>query len=146
MHGTWYARECGFGQFFESKVASGVAEFTGRLAHPRNGLWSALAAGRVCGAIAIDAQDLGDGSAHLRWFIMDDSARGQGIGRRLLTEAIRFCDRHDFAEISLWTFRGLDAARRLYEDAGFRLARECPGTQWGAAVMEQRFVRHKGAG
>ena len=39
----------------------------------------------------------------------------------------------------LWTFAGLDAARRLYERAGFRLAEERRGTQWGIEVTEQRF-------
>jgi hypothetical protein len=59
----------------------------------------------------------------------------------LLAEAVAFCDRQGFAETQLWTFRGLDAARRLYESCGFVLAEERPGSQWGAETLEQRFVR-----
>jgi hypothetical protein len=31
----------------------------------------------------------------------------------------------------------------LYEAFGFQLAEEAEGTQWGEAVVEQRFVRRK---
>nr|WP_233807847.1 GNAT family N-acetyltransferase [Paraburkholderia sp. HP33-1] len=29
---------------------------------------------------------------HLRWFIVDDSLRGSGIGRQLLSHAMRFVE------------------------------------------------------
>ncbi len=41
----------------------------------------------------------------------------------------------------LWTFKGLDAARQLYERNGFRLGEEYTGAQWGVNLMEQRFER-----
>jgi DNA-binding MarR family transcriptional regulator/GNAT superfamily N-acetyltransferase len=144
MHGNYYSRYCGFGQFFEGKVAAGIAEFTGRLASPRNGLWAALQDERIVGSVAIDGEDLGNNMAHLRWFIIDDGFRGSGLGRRLMSEAMAFCDAQQFAETQLWTFKGLDAARRLYEDFGFVLAEEWLGTQWGSEVTEQRFVRKAG--
>lgn len=140
MHARYYSRTVGFGQVFESKVATGIAEFTGRLDRPLNGLWTAVRDGAIVGTVAIDGEDMAP-HAHLRWFIVDDGLRGGGIGRRLLTAALTFCDRHAFAETHLWTFRGLDAARRLYEAHGFVLADEFPGDQWGAEVQEQRFVR-----
>jgi GNAT superfamily N-acetyltransferase len=145
MHGLYYAREHGFGPAFESRVAAGLAEFAARLASPRNGLWLALDGAVVVGAVAIDGEDLGDGCAHLRWFVMDDRCRGQGVGRRLLQEALAFCDAQGFSATQLWTFRGLDAARGLYEQVGFTLAHEQPGTTWGTAVMEQHFVRRRPA-
>lgn len=141
MHGRHYAAAAGFGAFFEAKVAAGLAAFIGRADGPRNGIWAALAGGEIVGTIAIDGEDLAHGAAHLRWFIVDDCVRGQGVGRRLLAEALAFCDRQGFAETALWTFAGLDAARHLYETSGFRIAEEWAGTQWGAEVMEQRYVR-----
>ena len=141
MHALYYARTAKFGSFFEARVAEGLAEFTGRLENRRNGLWAALRAGTVVGTVAIDGEDLGQGSAHLRWFLVDDGLRGTGIGHRLLDTALAFCDGHDFRDTQLWTFRGLDAARSLYEAAGFSLAEESPGRQWGEDVVEQRFVR-----
>jgi DNA-binding MarR family transcriptional regulator/GNAT superfamily N-acetyltransferase len=144
MHAHYYSRTTGFGYFFESKVASGLAEFVGRLDRPANGLWVALEAGKIIGTVAIDGEDLGAGIAHLRWFIVEDGRRGSGTGRRLLEEAVTFCDRNEFSEIQLWTLKGLDAARRLYESFGFELAEEYSGDQWGKDVTEQRFIRRPG--
>lgn len=141
MHAHFYSRHTGFGQFFESKVASGIAEFTGRLTNPCNRLWIALQGERIVGSIAIDGEDLGSNIAHLRWFIIDDGVRGGGVGRRLMNEAMTFCDTQGFHETQLWTFKGLDAARKLYDDFGFTLAEEWIGDQWGSEVMEQMFVR-----
>ncbi|MFZ6742489.1 bifunctional helix-turn-helix transcriptional regulator/GNAT family N-acetyltransferase [Undibacterium sp. JH2W] len=141
MHANYYADFAGFGHFFEAKVAGGMAEFAGRLDKPCNQLWFAVCEAKVVAVIAIDGEDLGNNIAHLRWFIVDDELRGSGLGRRLLTKAISFCVQQQFSEIQLWTFRGLDAARRLYEAAGFVLLEERPGRQWGEEVMEQRFSR-----
>ncbi|RZL06330.1 MAG: MarR family transcriptional regulator, partial [Rubrivivax sp.] len=141
MHAAFYARDWGFGSFFESRVASGLADFSQRLHEPCNGIWVATLHDRIVGSVAIDGQDLGPGRAHLRWFILDDGCRGSGVGRQLLGEAIAFCDRAGFESTHLWTFKGLDAARRLYESAGFELAHEAPGDQWGTPVVEQQFSR-----
>ncbi|WP_295959005.1 helix-turn-helix domain-containing GNAT family N-acetyltransferase [Rhodoferax sp.] len=141
MHADYYAHNFGFGQFFESQVATGMAEFTARLDCPHNALWTAVQAGRTVGSIAIDGEDLGGEIAHLRWFIVDDSQRGSGVGRALLQQALAFCDQQGRAAVHLWTFQGLDAARRLYESEGFVLAQEQPGSQWGTELVEQRFVR-----
>ncbi|MES2071132.1 MAG: GNAT family N-acetyltransferase [Pseudomonadota bacterium] len=141
MHALYYARTVGFGQYFESKVAGGLAEFAGRLEQPRNGLWLALRGGKMVGSIAIDGQDLGADVAHLRWFIVEDQVRGSGLGQRLLSAAMRFCDEQEFAATRLWTFSGLDAARRLYETEGFQLAQQYSDSQWGKEMVEQEFVR-----
>ncbi|MBN0350669.1 GNAT family N-acetyltransferase, partial [Pseudomonas aeruginosa] len=108
MHGEYYARHHDFGAFFEGKVASGVAEFATRLSSPANQIWLAIREGKIVGSLAIDGEDLGQQEAHLRWFILDDSCRGTGIGRRLLSEAMAFCDSRQFSAVQLWTFKGLD--------------------------------------
>jgi DNA-binding MarR family transcriptional regulator/GNAT superfamily N-acetyltransferase len=146
MHARHYGRTAGFGRFFERRVAAELAEFAGRLDRTGNGLWVALHHGAVVGTVAIDGEDLGHGIAHLRWFIVDDAQRGAGIGRALLAQAMEFCDRHGFAETHLWTFRGLEAARRLYESHGFALVHESQGNQGGAEVIEQKYVRRAGSG
>lgn len=141
MHALYYAQASGFGQAFESVVAGGLAEFGNRLSKPQNEIWAAMNGGHVVGSVAIDGEDTGPGIAHLRWFIVDDAARGSGAGKKLLDAALAFVDQQGFAETHLWTFSGLHAARHLYETRGFTLAEECPGSQWGSEVLEQRFVR-----
>lgn len=143
MHARYYGRTAGFGRVFERRVAADMAAFAERMDRPGNGFWSASVEGAVVGTVAIDGEDLGPGLAHLRWFIVDDGLRGAGVGRALLERAMAFCDRQGFAETHLWTFRGLDAARHLYEANGFTLAEEWPGSQWGTEVTEQRFVRSR---
>ena len=147
MHAGYYAREHGMGEVFERKVAEGLTEFLPRLQNSRNRLWLATTpnhGGQIVGSIAIDGEDLGAGQAHLRWFILDDGCRGQGVGSALLRRAIEFVDQERFTRTVLWTFKGLDAARHLYERCGFRLAEEYAGEQWGVNLMEQRFVREGG--
>jgi GNAT superfamily N-acetyltransferase len=143
MHAAFYSRHSGFGQFFESQVATGIAEFAGRLGEPCNGVWTAIQNDRIVGSIAIDGQDLGNRQAHLRWFILDDGCRGSGTGRKLIEAALDFCDRFGFSACQLWTFKGLDAARKLYESVGFKLVHEEDGHQWGSIVTEQQFTRVK---
>lgn len=140
MHAGYYSDFVGFGAAFESTVASGVAEFVNRLENHRNALWSVQSGGRVLGSIAIDGEDLGPGKAHLRWFILEGEARGTGLGQKLIKKAVAFSEKAGFEEIHLWTFKGLDAARSLYEKNGFVLVDEYPGSQWGEEVMEQWFV------
>lgn len=141
MHADFYSRHYGFGAVFEAKVAAELAEFLSRADRPLNEIWSATCAGEIFGSITLDGEDLGRGRAHLRWFVMDNAVRGAGAGKQLLSAAMRFVDDHGFKETHLWTFKGLDAARRLYEREGFVLVREAEGEQWGTRVLEQHFVR-----
>jgi GNAT superfamily N-acetyltransferase len=139
LHGRYYAQQWGFGAFFEKKVATELAEFAGALPAEGKGLWVYVENGRTLASVVIDG-DNETGVAHLRWFIVDDSLRGSGIGRQLLSHAMRFVDER-FNETYLWTFKGLDAARHLYESFGFALSEESEGAQWGTRVVEQRFNR-----
>lgn len=140
LHAAYYGRNWGFGLVFEARVAAGLAEFLQRLDPRRDGFWTVNQGGRVQGAVAIDGVKAGTLGAHLRWFILEEELRGQGLGDRLLGEAVNLCRRCRHPSVYLWTFQGLDTARRLYERHGFRLAEEREGCQWGTLVMEQRFV------
>lgn len=140
-HGRYYAREWGFGAFFEAKVAAEMAEFVGRYDAARDLLLTAWRADTFLGSIVIDGSDpaLDAGQAHLRWFIMTDAARGAGVGGRLLKQSVESLESGAFASCYLTTFAGLDAARRLYENHGFRLTEEGAAESWGVEVVEQRF-------
>ena len=134
-------RHFDFGAGFESRIATDLAEFMSRIDAPCNQIWHAHLNHRILGSISIDGQDLGDGLAHLRWFVVSDSMRGGGVGKALLQQALGFCDEQGFKETRLWTVKGLDSARKLYQDHGFELAEEYQGNQWGTPILEQQFVR-----
>lgn len=143
LHGRYYSANWGFGSFFESKVARELADFVDRYNSERDGYWIALKNGRVEGSIIIDGIDAQTKGAHLRWFIVSDPYRFQGLGSRLLKAAIEFCDSKKYDEVYLWTIEGLDPARYLYEKAGFKLVRQYSGKQWGSEVSEQYFERRR---
>ncbi|WP_321954888.1 bifunctional helix-turn-helix transcriptional regulator/GNAT family N-acetyltransferase [Paraburkholderia bannensis] len=142
LHARFYAAHWRFGAFFEQRVATELAAFAGALPAAGKALWLGVENGRTLASLAIDG-DTHTGVAHLRWFIVDDGLRGSGMGRELMTRAMDFVDEQGFQETWLWTFKGLDAARHLYELFGFALREEAEGAQWGATVTEQRFSRIK---
>jgi GNAT superfamily N-acetyltransferase len=139
LHSTYYSREAGFGLFFEAKVATEFSRFLEGYDEARDRLTLALADGRVEGSIAIDGSRAAEQGAHLRWFIVSDELRGQGVGQLLIESAIGFCRERGYESVYLWTFRGLEAARHVYERNGFALAEQHAGTQWGREVEEQRY-------
>lgn len=139
LHGRYYAVHAGFGLAFETLVARELCEFCSRPDRARDGLWLAVQEERVEGSIAIDGARADTEGAHLRWFIVSDAVRGQGVGGALLEAAMAHCRDRGFDRVVLWTFEGLHAARHLYERAGFRLVHQQRGTRWGREVDEQRF-------
>ncbi len=142
-HGQYYARHWGFGAFFEAKVAAGLAEFTGRMEPSTDRFFLTVDdAERILGSLVLDLTDPAqpEGEAHLRWFILSDRARGQGLGEKLMANAMAHCDALSRA-CWLTTFAGLDAARALYERHGFSLEREAEAASWGVTVREQLFRR-----
>ncbi|WP_447921608.1 bifunctional helix-turn-helix transcriptional regulator/GNAT family N-acetyltransferase [Achromobacter aegrifaciens] len=141
LHARYYAQASGFGVYFERKVATELAAFAESLPAAGKNMWLYVDNGKTLASIVIDG-DLAAREAHLRWFIVDESLRGMGVGRALLERAMAFVDAH-YDETYLWTFKGLDAARHLYEAAGFTLAEASEGKQWGSVVVEQRFVRRR---
>jgi len=139
LHGIYYHRHWDFKLFFEAKVATEISEFLGRYNEKQDGFWTASIGGRVEGSITIDGVHVEREGAHLRWFIISDVLRGKGFGNCLMSKAIDFCREKKYQRIYLWTFKGLDAARHLYEKNGFKLVKEFTDDQWGTKVVEQRF-------
>lgn len=136
LHGVVYAREYGFDQTFEAYVAGPLSEFACS-ASARERLWIAEREGRIVGCIAIVASS--PLVAQLRWFLVDPSFRGGGIGKRLLTEAVAFCRTCGYRSIILWTVSPLTAAAHLYRLAGFKKCEEKSGKRWGVEVVEERY-------
>lgn len=144
LHAEYYSREWGFGLPFEAKVAVELSAF---LRHFRPGVDFFAAHhddnGALLGTISLEAPTSTEPLAHLRWFITSDAARGTGLGRRLMDNALDHVDARDFPGIYLTTFSGLKPARHLYEAFGFKLVTEAEKDQWSGGVREQRFERHR---
>lgn len=138
LHGTIYAAEQGFDVGFEAYVAGPLAEFAVR-SSDRERIWIAErpSDGRMLGCVAVVAAS--ERTAQLRWFLITPEARGQGLGRRLLDEALAYCRASGYVEVVLWTGSVLEKAARLYRAAGFQKTEEHPGRRWGVDVVEEKY-------
>jgi GNAT superfamily N-acetyltransferase len=141
LHEAYYSKAWGFGAAFRDKVSRELSEFLSRFDPELDFQANAFAATGLVGSITLDVTGGGPDGAHLRWFIVDDQARGTGLGRKLMASAIAHCDRAAKGKAWLTTFAGLDAARALYEAHGFRLKHESDVDQWSGGVREQLFLR-----
>ncbi len=135
-HGLLYSREQGFDATFEAYVAGPLAAFVLRES-PRERLWLAERDGRLVGCIAIVADR--EAVAQLRWFLVMPEARGAGLGRRLIEEAVGFCSGAGYDRIMLWTVSALEAAAHLYTSTGFRRVEAIPRRRWGVDVVEEKY-------
>ena len=136
LHGVTYALENGFDATFEAYVAETLAEFVRRSA-PRDRIWIAEREGEIVGCVAIVAAS--ETQAQLRWFLVAPSARGSGLGRRLLREAITFARGEGYTSVFLRTVSALTTAARLYREVGFSKVEERPSSSWGVKVIEERY-------
>ncbi|MCK2220741.1 helix-turn-helix domain-containing GNAT family N-acetyltransferase [Actinomadura sp. ATCC 31491] len=130
-HGELYSAEYGWGTAFEQTVAGIVAG----LDLTKDAGWIAEVGGERAGCVFYVRED--DGQAKLRMLLVEPSARGMGIGRRLVEECLRHARADGRKRITLWTRDCLTSARRIYQTAGFRLAGEEKGMENGTEVIEQ---------
>jgi GNAT superfamily N-acetyltransferase len=96
--------------------------------------------GERVGCVFCTAADTTD-TAQLRLLLVEPSARGFGVGTRLVDECLRFAKRSGYSRITLWTNDVLAGARRIYERAGFRLDRSEPHHSFGHDLVGQYWSR-----
>ncbi|GAB4043327.1 bifunctional helix-turn-helix transcriptional regulator/GNAT family N-acetyltransferase [Spirosoma litoris] len=137
-HSIWYAPEFGYDLHFEGYVAKTLGEFADAYSPDKDRLWIVESAGQFVGCIAIVSRPGGVGQ--LRWFLLDNSFRGQGIGKKLVDLALTFCQEKNYKSIYLWTTSDQQTAHHLYLRAGFRLVEEkAPAQLWGQITQEQCY-------
>jgi GNAT superfamily N-acetyltransferase len=137
LHGVLYAREYGLDRTFEGSVAQRFGEFVARFDEHKDFIGMAELDGRIVGSIVIDGQ--ADERAMLRYFLVHPDARGRGLGRQLMDQALAFCRERGFKKVFLWTIAELKAAAHLYRQAGFVVTREETHEIWGAMRTEQVY-------
>jgi GNAT superfamily N-acetyltransferase len=134
-HGVLYAKDYGFDHVFEKYVLQSLSTF---LDEPFAGeIWMAEVGGVVAGFIGL--VEIDKSTAQLRWFLMEPEFRGIGLGRRLMDTLLAHCEQKGYTHILLWTFKGLDAAVHLYQQAGFTLTEEKENHEWKDLLIEQRW-------
>jgi GNAT superfamily N-acetyltransferase len=140
LQAEYYQPHYHFDIRFEAQVATELANFITSYHPGRDALWFVQEGNTIIGSIAIDGHDYEVGNAVLRWFLLKPESRGQGLGKKLLSEAIRFARGAGYERVYLHTESTLEPAIHLYEGTGFQLADKYIEQQWGQEVESRLYV------
>jgi N-acetylglutamate synthase-like GNAT family acetyltransferase len=130
-----YAQEHQWNEHFEALVAEIAAKFIQKFDPKLERCWIAERGGDIVGCVFLVKHS--KTVAKLRMLLVEPTARGLGIGKRLVEECVRFARQVGYKKITLWTQRSLHAARAIYEKAGFRLVEKKRHHSWGHALVAE---------
>ncbi|HEY9010515.1 MAG TPA: helix-turn-helix domain-containing GNAT family N-acetyltransferase [Devosia sp.] len=141
--GILYNQQYGWNGEFEALIARIYYEYETAPETPPKNLWVAERSGTVAGSIFVMPSEGVPGSAQLRMLYVEPDARGLGIGRTLVDQAVSFARNSGYERMRLWTHSIQESARRVYKAAGFEIAESEPHHQFGkdliAEIWEMRF-------
>ena len=133
-----YTAEFGWDAGYEALVARIVADYAANVDPARERVWIAELDGRRVGCVMCVRGDAG--TAKLRLLLVEPSARGHGVGGRLVTACVDFARAAGYRRITLWTQRNLTAARRIYTAAGFELVESTPHHSFGVDLVGETWT------
>jgi DNA-binding MarR family transcriptional regulator/GNAT superfamily N-acetyltransferase len=136
-HGALYAAEYGWDESFEALTAEIVAKFIHNFDPKRERCWIAEQDGAMLGCVFLVKKS--DRVAKLRLLLVEPSARGLGIGGRLVEECVGFAREVGYRKMTLWTQSNLRAARNIYKSVGFRLVKKWPVKQFGYEMVSETW-------
>lgn len=135
--GLIYAQDYSWDETYEALVAEILGEFVKNFVPQWESSWIAEREGEVVGSVFVMRKS--PKVAKLRLLYVEPSARGLGIGRRLVDECIAFSRAKGYKTLTLWTNDILGSARRIYQAAGFKLAEEERHHSFGKDLVGQTW-------
>ncbi len=137
-HGVLYAREYGWNGHIEAVTARICADFLDGYDPGLERCWIAERDGQRLGCVFL-VKDEAPGVARLRLLMVEPSARGLKVGKRLVAECIAFARAAGYREIVLWTHAVLIAARAIYAAEGFQLEETWTHDDFGAPEISETW-------
>jgi len=137
-HGLLYAREYGWNGHIEAVTARICADFLDNRDPVLERCWIAERDGQRLGCVFL-VKDEAPGVARLRLLMIEPSARGLGLGKRLVAECVGFARRAGYREVVLWTHAVLTAARAIYAAEGFQLEETWTHDDFGAPEVSETW-------
>jgi DNA-binding MarR family transcriptional regulator/GNAT superfamily N-acetyltransferase len=134
-----YAQEYGWNQEYEALISKIAGDFLERFDPERERCWIAEQDGEIVGSVFVVKHPERAAVAKLRLLYVEPSARGLGIGRRLVSECTGFAREAGYHTLTLWTNSVLVSARRIYQAEGYRLVREAPHHSFGKDLLGQTW-------
>ncbi|WP_211444375.1 bifunctional helix-turn-helix transcriptional regulator/GNAT family N-acetyltransferase [Collimonas humicola] len=138
-HGVLYAQDYGWNSDFEALVADIVAKYMRDFDTASERCWIAEKDGKVAGSVFVVRHD--ETTAKLRMLYVEPSARGMGIGRRLVEECLHFAKFAGYKKMQLWTNSILVGARDIYTKAGFEKIAEESHHSFGKDLVGETWAR-----
>lgn len=136
LHGALYKKEYDYGIEFESYVAKGFHEFYQQYDTRNNRVWICEHENKIIGFMLL--MNRGQ-SAQLRYFIIEPTYRGIGLGKKLMELFMEFLAQCGYQSAYLWTTDELHTAASLYTKHGFVLSEQKDSDAFGKTVMENRY-------
>jgi DNA-binding MarR family transcriptional regulator/N-acetylglutamate synthase-like GNAT family acetyltransferase len=124
---------------YEGLISRILGEFIAGFDAAREDGWVAERNGAIVGSVFLMKSDQPE-IGRLRLLYVEPSARGGGVGRRLVGACVARARELGCRELTLWTNDILVAARRIYEAAGFRLASQAPHRSFGHDLVGQTWT------
>jgi DNA-binding MarR family transcriptional regulator/GNAT superfamily N-acetyltransferase len=139
-HGALYGAEYGFDAHMEGYVAEVIAAYVAAYQPGRDRCWIAERTGARLGCVFV-VHDEDASTARLRLLLTEPSARGCGLGRRLVRACIDFARAAGYTKMVLWTHSILTAARAIYASEGFTMTATEPNDMWGPHLTSETWER-----
>jgi peptidyl-dipeptidase Dcp len=136
LHGKIYMEEYQFSGSIETYVAKSLCEFIESYNPEKEHIWICEHEGKIIGSLAL--VNRGE-KAQLRYFILEKSFRGIGLGTKLMDLFMQFLQENGYHSAYLLTTDGLPASAHLYQKYGFKLVEQYNSLAFGKPLHEQRY-------
>ena len=137
-HGALYGAQHGWDASFEQLVGQICTDFERHFDPALEHCWIAEMAGQPVGSIAL-ARSGEAGVAKLRLLLVEEAARGHGLGARLVDECHRFARAAGYRKMRLWTTDQQKSARQIYQGKGYVLVAQTPVLAFGQQMVDETW-------